>query len=91
MDGLAQWAKNVKCYQADPACAVQFDLAEQYGLRLPKEQREPFVKTMPRPTFRPRQLVRIGIAQAHKLWRGMRYILTSERRKVDLRPEYFDV
>ncbi len=91
IDGIAQWATNVKCYQADPACAVQLDMAAKYGLSAPIESasdtgKEPFHG---RRTIM--QTARLISAQIHKVWRLARFGLVADRRKIDLRPEFFDI
>ena len=91
IEGIAQWARKMKCYQADPACAVQLDMAEKYGLSTPIEakslsdaERFPQSQTI-------MQTVRLVTAQMHKVCRLLRYGLMSDRRKIELKPEYFDI
>ena len=91
LDGIAQWARSMKCYQADPACAVQLDMAGDYGLAAPIESNSETGKEPFRKALSIGQTARLFLAQAHKMWRLMRYGLVSDRRKIELRPEFFDI
>lgn len=91
LDGIAQWAKTMKCYQADPACAVQLDMAASYGLSAPIESNSSTSKGTYRKALTISQTCRLFLAQTHKVWRLFRYGLVSERRKIELRPEFFDI
>ncbi len=91
MDGLAQWAKSVKCYQADPACAVQLDMAEEYGLSVPLRSESSTKTERLERSYSVPQSMRLLLAGAHKMWRLVRFGLVADRRKVQLRPEFFDV
>lgn len=91
MDGLAQWATKVKCYQVDPACAVQLDIAGKYGLNPPVDSPSQVSDEKFRNVFTVRQIGRLFRAQLHKVWRLARYGIIADRRKVELKPEYFDI
>lgn len=89
-DGIAQWARDVRSYQADPACAIQRDMVENHGM-----EPYPGVETIKAPTnvplpVTPMQQVRTNLARIHKLWRALRYSMSASRRRVIVRPEYFD-
>lgn len=89
-NGMAQWSRGMRSYQSDPACAVQLDMAEQYGLTPPEE----LAQTKPARRLRvgtPVQRIRFILAQAHKLARRIRYSLVASRREIPLRPEFFDI
>jgi len=89
-DGMAQWSRGMRSYQADPACAVQLDMAEAYGLTPPLIVDQAIKQTRVR-IGTPIQRLRFILAQTHKVLRLLRYGLVSERRKIPLKPEYFDV
>ena len=91
LDGIAQWATKVDCYQIDPACAVQLDIADKYGLNAPLDSpsKQPGEKF--RNVFTVRQTVRLILSRLHKLLRFFRYGAIAQRRKVELKPEYFNV
>ena len=91
LDGIAQWATSVKCFQADPACAVQLDMATEYGLSAPIESNSTTEKNAAPKALTIAQTCRLFLAQAHKIWRLCRYGLVAERRKIELRPEFFDI
>jgi len=89
-EGMAQWAYTLASYQADPACAVQLDMAEAYGLvhdadALPinKAPKQPMPVT-------PGQQIRTSFSRLHKVWRAVRYSMSTTRRRVSVRPEFFD-
>lgn len=91
IEGIAQWAKYMNCYQADPACAVQLDMASEYGLSAPIETQSQVATERFRGNLSLMQSARLIWAQGHKVWRLARYGLISDRRKIELRPEYFDI
>ncbi len=91
IEGIAQWARGMKCYQADPACAVQLDMASDYGLSAPIETQSQISLEQGRGNPSLMQTARLIWAQIHKVWRLARYGLISDRRKIELRPEYFDI
>ena len=91
IEGIAQWARKMKCYQADPACAVQLDMAEKYGLSTPIEAKSLSDAERFSQSQTIMQTVRLVTAQMHKVCRLLRYGLMSDRRKIELKPEYFDI
>lgn len=91
VEGMAQWARTMRCFQCDPACAVQLDMAGKYGLISPLEAQLDTDKDSGVRTLTIMQTSRLIWAQLHKIWRFARYGLIADRRKIDLRPEYFDI
>ena len=91
VQGMALWANGLKSHQADPACAVQLDMAEKYGLSAPISSSSTTLERKQDKSVSVTQLVRLISAQTRKIWRLVRFSLVADRRKVDLRPEFFDI
>lgn len=90
-DGIAQWSRKIRSFQADPACAVQLDIAKQYGLNPPSHLLRDASRSETLRIGSVSQRIRFIAAQTHKLMRLLRYGLVAERRKIALKPEFFDL